>query len=44
MIASGDASGVIKVWRLGSELTTQVAGETDKLASLADSTTHTASL
>jgi WD40 repeat protein len=44
VLASGDASGVVKVWRLGSHLTSQVAGETEQLASLADSTPHAASL
>ena len=44
VLASGDASGVVKVWRLGSHLTSQVTGEAEQLASLADSTLHAASL
>jgi WD40 repeat protein len=44
LLASGDASGIIKVWRLCSDLTAQTAGEVDQLASLAMTTPPTASL
>ena len=34
-LASGDASGVIKVWRLSTELTNQSANEVEQLNSIA---------
>lgn len=44
LLASGDASGVIKVWRLSSSLTTQVDGEMDQLASFSMATPTTTAL
>lgn len=35
LLATGDASGVVKVWRLSTELTAQASNEIDLLNSLA---------
>ena len=35
LLASGDASGIVKVWRLSSELTQHKTGELDQLNSIA---------
>ena len=35
MLASGDASGVVKIWRLSTELTVQSGNEMEKLNTIA---------
>lgn len=43
-LASGDASGVVKVWRLSTELTNQITNEVEQLNSIALETLSTATL
>ena len=44
MLATGDASGVVKVWRLSTELTAQSSNEIEQLNSLALQTISGATL
>lgn len=44
LLASGDASGVIKIWRLSTELTAQVPGEVEQLNAIALETLSTPTL
>ena len=44
LLASGDASGVVKVWRLSTELTAQVPNEVEQLNAIALETLSTATL
>jgi len=43
-LASGDASGVVKVWRLNRELTSQASNEVDQLNTIALDALSNASL
>ena len=44
LLATGDASGVVKVWRLSTELTAQGSSEMEELNSLAMQTLSNSSL
>lgn len=44
MLASGDASGIVKVWRLSTELTAQGSNEMEQLNSLALQTVSSTTL
>ena len=44
LLASGDASGVVKIWRLSTELTVQTANEVEQLNAIALETLSTATL
>ena len=39
-MASGDAHGVVKVWKLNEELTTESASERDLLNSMVDTSSQ----
>lgn len=40
LLASGDALGVVKVWKLNDELTTESASERDLLNSMVDTSSQ----
>ena len=40
LLASGDAHGVVKVWKLNEELTTESASERDLLNSMVDTSSQ----
>ena len=44
LLASGDASGVVKIWRLSTELTAQTPNEVELLNAIALETLSTATL